>query len=47
MALRKLIDMHLFVWARLVLYARKPFIVGVTGSAGKTTTIETIVAVLK
>jgi UDP-N-acetylmuramoyl-tripeptide--D-alanyl-D-alanine ligase len=37
---------YLFFWARIVLRARKPCIVGVTGSVGKTTTTEMIAAVL-
>jgi UDP-N-acetylmuramoyl-tripeptide--D-alanyl-D-alanine ligase len=35
------------VCARLVLRVRKPLIIGVTGSAGKTTTVEMITAVLR
>ncbi len=37
---------YLFFWARFVLWTRKPFIIGITGSAGKTTTTEMIAAVL-
>jgi pantothenate kinase len=37
---------YLFFWARLVLRTRKPFIIGITGSVGKTTTKEMIAAVL-
>ena len=33
-------------WARLVVLARKPFIIGVTGSVGKTTTTEMLFSVL-
>jgi len=33
--------------ARLVVLVRKPFVIGITGSVGKTTTIEMIAAVLK
>jgi UDP-N-acetylmuramoyl-tripeptide--D-alanyl-D-alanine ligase len=44
---RRFIVPYLFLWARLVVRSRKPFIVGVTGSAGKTTTTEMIAAVLK
>jgi UDP-N-acetylmuramoyl-tripeptide--D-alanyl-D-alanine ligase len=36
-----------FRWARFVLMRRKPTIIGVTGSAGKTTTTEAIGAVLR
>jgi len=38
---------YLCFFARLVVLARKPFIIGVTGSVGKTTTIEMIAAILK
>lgn len=38
---------YLRLWARLVVRSRKPFIVGVTGSVGKTTTTEMIAAVLE
>ena len=38
--------LYLFFWARFVVWMRKPFIVGVTGSVGKTTTTEMIAAVL-
>ena len=38
--------LYLFFWARFVVRMRKPFIVGVTGSIGKTTTTEMIAAVL-
>jgi UDP-N-acetylmuramoyl-tripeptide--D-alanyl-D-alanine ligase len=38
---------YLNFWARLVLRVRKPLIIGVTGSAGKSTTTEMIAAVLK
>jgi UDP-N-acetylmuramoyl-tripeptide--D-alanyl-D-alanine ligase len=34
-------------WARLVLRLRRPIIVGVTGTVGKTTTLEMIMAVLR
>jgi UDP-N-acetylmuramoyl-tripeptide--D-alanyl-D-alanine ligase len=37
---------HASFWARLVLRIRKPLIIGVTGSVGKTTTTEMIAAVL-
>ena len=36
-----------FRWARFVITTRKPTIVGITGSAGKTTTTEAIGAVLR
>ena len=42
----RLVVPYLFFWARLVLWLRKPFIIGVTGSVGKTTTTEMIAAVL-
>jgi len=37
----------LHFWARLVVLVRKPFIIGVTGSVGKTTTTEMVYSVLK
>lgn len=37
----------LHFWARLVVLARKPTVIGVTGTVGKTTTIEMISSVLK
>ena len=37
----------LSVWARFVLRRRKPLVIGITGSVGKTTTREVIAAVLK
>jgi UDP-N-acetylmuramoyl-tripeptide--D-alanyl-D-alanine ligase len=43
---RELITRYLFFWARLVLRRHKPRIVGITGSVGKTTTKDTIAAVL-
>jgi UDP-N-acetylmuramoyl-tripeptide--D-alanyl-D-alanine ligase len=36
----------LFFWARLVLRCRRPYIIGVTGSVGKTTTKDMIASVL-
>jgi len=41
------ISAWLLFWARLVVRVRRPLIVGVTGSVGKTTTKEVIAAVLK
>lgn len=38
---------YLHFWARLVIQRRKPLIVGITGSVGKTTTTEMIASVLK
>lgn len=38
---------YLHFWARLVIRRRKPLIVGITGSVGKTTTTEMIANVLK
>jgi UDP-N-acetylmuramoyl-tripeptide--D-alanyl-D-alanine ligase len=40
------IDRYFRFWARLVILARRPRIVGVTGSVGKTTTKEVIAATL-
>lgn len=40
------VDTYLGFWARMVVRVRRPTIVGVTGSVGKTTTKETIAAVL-
>ena len=40
------IDAYFRFWARLVLRARRPRIVGITGSVGKTTTKEVIAATL-
>lgn len=37
---------YLFFWSRLVLRARRPRIVGITGTVGKTTTTECVAAVL-
>jgi UDP-N-acetylmuramyl pentapeptide synthase len=42
----RLVEPYLFIWARLVLQCRKPFIIGVTGSVGKTTTTKMIASVL-
>ena len=41
------INAWLLFWARLVVRVRRPLIVGVTGSVGKTTTKEVIAAALK
>jgi UDP-N-acetylmuramoyl-tripeptide--D-alanyl-D-alanine ligase len=45
-AIKNAIDTYLSLWVRLVLRSRRPRIVGVTGSVGKTTTKEIIAAVL-
>lgn len=37
----------LHFWARLVVLVRKPTVIGITGTVGKTTTIEMIASVLK
>jgi UDP-N-acetylmuramoyl-tripeptide--D-alanyl-D-alanine ligase len=44
--LQQLMSQYLFFWARFVLAERRPQIVGVTGSVGKTTTKEAIATVL-
>lgn len=44
--LKQLMAAYLTFWARLVLAERRPRIVGITGSVGKTTTKEAIAAVL-
>ena len=41
------VQRHLFFWARLVLRKKKPLIIGITGSVGKSTTTEIVSAVLK
>lgn len=43
---QRVIAPYLFFWARLIIVTRKPVIVGVTGSVGKTTTKDMIAAVL-
>lgn len=45
-ALRSGAIAYLSLWARLVLWRRKPSIVGITGSVGKTTTTDMVAAVL-
>jgi UDP-N-acetylmuramoyl-tripeptide--D-alanyl-D-alanine ligase len=45
-AAKRAVRAYLAVWARLVLRVRKPAIVGVTGTVGKTTTKEVLAAVL-
>jgi UDP-N-acetylmuramoyl-tripeptide--D-alanyl-D-alanine ligase len=45
-AIKNAIDTYLALWVRLILRSRRPRIVGVTGSVGKTTTKEVIAAVL-
>ena len=42
----RVIAPYLSFWARLVVWVRKPFIIGITGSVGKTTTTAMITAVL-
>lgn len=43
---RRTVIEYLSFWARIVLRRRKPLIVGITGSVGKTTTTEVVAAVL-
>jgi UDP-N-acetylmuramoyl-tripeptide--D-alanyl-D-alanine ligase len=38
---------YLFFWARFVISLQKPYIIGITGSVGKTTTTEMIATVLR
>ena len=45
--MRRVIVSYLFLCSWLVARSRKPFIIGVTGSAGKSTTVAVIAAVLK
>ena len=40
------VQRHLFFWARYVLRKKKPLIIGITGSVGKSTTTEVVSAVL-
>jgi len=40
------IQRHLFFWARFTLRKKKPLIIGITGSVGKSTTAEIVSAVL-
>lgn len=42
-----LVAHYLAVWARLILVVKRPLVIGVTGSAGKTTTKEAIFHLLK
>ena len=44
--LKDVVTSYAFFWARLVMRRRRPFIVGVTGSVGKTTTKEVVAAAL-
>ena len=41
------VAVYLHFWARLVVLVRKPVIIGITGTVGKTTAIEMIASVLK
>lgn len=43
---RRRMQSYLFFWARTVVSIRKPFIIGITGSVGKSTTTEMLAAVL-
>lgn len=45
--MKQLAARYLFIWARLVIAERRPKIVAVTGSVGKTTTKEAIATVLQ
>src|SRR3954470_16197278 len=42
----RVLSPYLFLWARLVLRSRKPCIIGITGSVGKTTTKEMVAYLL-
>jgi UDP-N-acetylmuramoyl-tripeptide--D-alanyl-D-alanine ligase len=44
--LERAVNLYLLFWARLVVRVRRPVIVGITGSVGKTSTTETIAAAL-
>ncbi|MBI4175105.1 hypothetical protein HY523_00640, partial [Candidatus Berkelbacteria bacterium] len=39
---KQIVARYLALWARFVLIERRPLIIGVTGSVGKTTTKEVI-----
>jgi UDP-N-acetylmuramoyl-tripeptide--D-alanyl-D-alanine ligase len=45
-AIERFISAYLFAWARVVFRARRPLVIGITGSVGKTTTKEVIAACL-
>lgn len=45
--LRAICSWYLYPWASLVVRCRRPYVIGVTGSVGKTTTKEMIAAVLE
>jgi len=46
-ALRRRFHAYLLFWARVVVRVRRPCVVGITGSVGKTTTKEAVAAVLR
>lgn len=45
--MKKLLQLKLKIWAKLILNKYKPQVIGITGSVGKTTTKEAIYTVLK
>ena len=45
--MKKLIELKLKYWAKMILKKYKPEVIGITGSVGKTSTKEAIYTVLK
>src|SRR3546814_9080545 len=46
MPIQRVVVPYLSFWSSCVVKSRRPFVIGVTGSAGKTTTVAMIAAVL-